>query len=205
MTARRILRDDRGTTLVELAIVLPVFLLLLFVLIDFGRMGYDYVMAQKAMQKAARLAVVRPPACAGVPNFNTRGAVPVGTTPQPYGTACKSGATICANPGTVTCTGAAGNATAAEIWTAIDPLMPPGATVANLSFTYAFNADLGFLGGPYTPMVTVRITGLNYTFISPLGGLMTLAGSGTTLAAMRAFPALPVSLPAEDLAAGEAG
>ena len=58
-------RDESGTTLVELAIVLPVFLLLFLGLIDFGRLGQEYVMAEKAMQLAARTAVVRPAACAG--------------------------------------------------------------------------------------------------------------------------------------------
>jgi Flp pilus assembly protein TadG len=54
-----LLADDSGTTLVEFAIVLPIFLLLFLGTIDFGRFGAEYMMAQKAMQLAARTAAVR--------------------------------------------------------------------------------------------------------------------------------------------------
>jgi len=78
---RKFARDMGGTTLVELAIVLPIFLLIFFGLIDFGRMGAEYVMAEKAMQRAARIAAVRPPACAGVPTAISRGVVAPNTVP----------------------------------------------------------------------------------------------------------------------------
>jgi len=54
---RKFARDMGGTTLVELAIVLPIFLLIFFGLIDFGRMGAEYVMAEKG--HAARRAHCR--------------------------------------------------------------------------------------------------------------------------------------------------
>ncbi|MGB2893980.1 MAG: TadE/TadG family type IV pilus assembly protein, partial [Albidovulum sp.] len=76
---RRFWADESGTTLVELAFVIPLFLLLFFGLIDFGRMGAEFVMADKAMQIASRIAVVRPAACPGVPASTARGATPVGT------------------------------------------------------------------------------------------------------------------------------
>lgn len=198
--------DQAGTTIVEFALVLPVFLLLLFALIDFGRLGFEYVMADKAMQLSARLAVARPPACPGVPLTNLRGAVAQGAVPPFYGTNCRAGATVCVNPGTITCVGATSNATVAEIWTAIAPLMPSNATAANLSFTYAFDPNLGFLGGPYTPMVTVRTTNLDFQFATPLSALAALAaGQDNDLPGSLPFPAMTVSLPAEDLALGEAG
>lgn len=202
---RFLLRED-GTTLVEFAVVMPIFLLLFFGLIDFGRLGYEYVMANKAMQMAARTAVTRPPACPGVAQTNLRGALVAGAVPPYFGTNCRAGATVCADPGTITCAGSAANATAAEIWASISVLMPSDASVANLHFTYAFNPDLGFLGGPYEPMVTVSIQNLDFQFITPLGALATLAGAvGNDLPSSLPFPALSVSLPAEDLALGEAG
>jgi Flp pilus assembly protein TadG len=203
---RRFRHDQQGTTMVEFALVLPIFLLLLFALIDFGRLGFEYVMADKGMQLAARLAVARPPACAGVLQTNIRGAVAQGAVPPYYGTNCRAGGTVCANPGTITCVGAASNATVAEIWAAISPLMPSNATVANLSFTYAFDANLGFLGGPYTPMVTVKATNLTFQFATPISALAALAaGQSNDLPGSLPFPAMTVSLPAEDLALGEAG
>jgi hypothetical protein len=198
--------DESGSTLVEFAIVMPLFLLILFALIDFGRMGFEYVMANKAVQVAARLAVARPPACPGVALVNTRGVVPVGSLPPYFGTNCRAGATVCADPGTVTCNGDASNPTVAEIWGVMGGVMPVGATAANLRFSYSYTSDLGFLGGPYVPMVTVETTGLSFQFATPLDGLAALAGSiGPGLPGSLPFPALSVSLPAEDLAQGEAG
>ena len=200
-------RDESGTTLVELAIVLPVFLLLFLGLIDFGRLGQEYVMAEKAMQLAARTAVVRPAACAGVPDTNLRGAVPINAVPPRFGTMCATGATICVNPGTITCTGNLANPTAAEIWADISPILPVHAVPANLRFSYAHDPDLGFLGGPYVPIVTVEIVNLGFNFATPLGALAGL--SGANAAGMPAstipFPAMSVSLPAEDLSLGENG
>jgi len=203
---RKFARDMGGTTLVELAIVLPIFLLIFFGLIDFGRMGAEYVMAEKAMQRAARIAAVRPPACAGIPTAISRGVVPANTVPPKFGTLCSAGATICANPGTITCTGNAGDPTASEIWASISGMMPTTATPANLSFTYAFDPALGFLGGPYVPVVTVEIQNLNFQFTSPLGGFAALAGApGNNLPGTLQFPTMSVSLPAEDLALGNNG
>ncbi|TGD45337.1 pilus assembly protein [Pseudotabrizicola sediminis] len=211
---RRFGRDEDGTTLVELTIVIPVFLLLLFALIDFGRMGAEYVMADKAMQIAARIAVVRPPACPGtLPSFNARGTSP--SVPK-FGTICSAGAsgTVCAAPAAMICTGAAGNPTVDEIWGAIAPLLPAGATEANLSFRYdpddpndPNDLQLGFLGGPYVPMVTVDLVNLQFTFVTPLSGLAALAGSGnpSVPGPSLPFPAMSTSLPGEDLDHGENG
>lgn len=201
------IKDESGTTLVELAVVLPVFLLVFLGLIDFGRLGQEYVMAEKAMQLAVRTAVVRPAACPGVPNVNLRGAVPVNTIPPRFGTMCAAGATVCVNPGTISCAGNLTNATVAEIWAGVSPILPIHATPANLQFTYAFDSNLGFLGGPYVPIVTVEITNLGFNFVTPLGALAGMTGANT--AAMPAstipFPAMSVSLPAEDLSLGENG
>ncbi len=204
---RPLLRDDSGAALVELAIVMPLFLLLFFGLIDFGRLGFETVMAEKAMDRAARIAAVRPAACPGVPNFNVRGTVPVNTVPPRFGTSCGSGATVCANPGTISCTAAVSNPTASEIWTGIAPLMPHGATVANIRLSYTFDSNLGFLGGPYVPVVTVELQNLGFQFLTPLGGLSALVDANGTraLAVSRPFPSMSVSLPAEDLAQGNSG
>ena len=199
-------RDESGSTLVEFAIAMPLFLLILFGLIDFGRIGFEYVMANKAVQLAARVAVTRLPACTGVATTNVRGTVAVGSVPPIFGTNCRAGADICAAPATVTCVGDANNTTAAEIWGSVSGLMPTNSTVANLRFSYAHDPELGFLGGPYVPMVTVEITNLTFQFVTPLDALAAVAGStGSNIPGSLPFPALNVTLPAEDLAIGEAG
>lgn len=200
-------QDETGATLVEFAIVLSIFLFLFFGLIDFGRLGFHYVNAEKAMQVAARVAAVRLPACPGIPSINARGIVAGGTLPPDFGTSCRAGANICANAGTVSCSGSVANPTASEIWTLIAGALPNDATIANLKFSYTYDNNLGFLGGPYVPVVTVELQNLDFQFVSPLGALAGLAGAmaSPTLGADIPFPPMSVSLPAEDLALGGDG
>jgi hypothetical protein len=208
----RFTRDERGSTLVEFAIVFVLFLVFLFGLIDFGRMAYNFVVADKAMQVAARIAAVRPPACADVPEINGRGSL-IGTPPYRFGTSCGEARGICFEPAdaVVTCEGNAANATAAEIWSVIGGALPSDARIDHLRFSYTFNPDLGFLGGPYTPDVTVELAGtapgdeqLRFAFIHPLAGLLSMSGAGTSPGALTSipFPSMSVSLPGEDLAHG---
>lgn len=197
-------RDEDGATLVEFGIVLAIFLLIFFGLIDFGRMAFHYVTAEKAMHVATRVAVVRPAACPGLPQTNLRGPVTGGAVPPNFGTSCSVAADICARPATVECQGAAANPTVAEIWALIEGALPNDATPANLHLSYSHDGNLGFLGGPYVPVVTVELRNLDFTFVSPLGSLVALAGGGTDsdLGGAIPFPSMSVSLPAEDLAMG---
>lgn len=194
--------DQDGTALVEFAIVLPLFLLMFFALLDFGRLGFEYVTAEKAVDYAARIAATRPAACANVPNFNIR----LGSSTARYGTNCAAGGAICVNPGAITCVGNPTNPTVAEIWGRVANLMPSGSTAASLTFTYSYDANLGFVGGPYVPVVTVEMPSHSFQFVTPLGQLAALAGAtGTTPGSGLTFPTLSVSLPGEDLAAGTNG
>lgn len=213
-------RDESGSVMVEFAPVLPLFLLLLFALIDFGRLGYEYVMAAKATDLATRIAVARPPVCEGVPEVNERPKDPPRVPPR-FGTACGSGPDVCAvpDPTRTTCIGTSTNATASEIWARVDGLMPSNTTVENLLFSYDHDPKLGFLGGPYVPVVTVEIIGpgkflpgiddpprLEFQFVSPLGALATFAGgNGDEIRSSITFPSMSTSLPAEDLALGTSG
>src|ERR1051325_10845948 len=53
----RFRRDDRGVQLVELAIVLPIMLLLFGAVAEFGRYFYEYTTAAKAARVGARFLV----------------------------------------------------------------------------------------------------------------------------------------------------
>lgn len=198
---RNALRVEDGGVLVEFGVVLSIFLLLVFGLIDFSRMGFSYVMAGKAADRAVRMAVVRPPACDGLPEANDRGTLQGGTEEYKYGASCSVDSNLCANPGLVSCSANSGNATAIDIWTAVQSIMPSNATAANLLISYEFTPDMGFLGGPYTPIVTVEIQNLNFEFVTPLGALATLAGATgqSGLGTDFAFPGMSASLPAEAL------
>ena len=198
-------RNQSGGVLVEFGLVLSLFLLLFFGMIDFGRIGFSYVMANKATERAVRIAVVRSSACGVLPEVNDRGVIDETTEGVNFGQSCSSIEGLCFSAETVSCKGSAENATASEIWNEISALMPGNAGIENLEFSYRFDDQIGYLGGPYTPVVTVEVVDLNFEFVSPLGSLATLAGATGvgSLGEDYVFPSMSSSLPAEDLQQGE--
>ncbi|MEW9922219.1 TadE/TadG family type IV pilus assembly protein [Marimonas sp. MJW-29] len=203
----RFAKDDAGGTLVEFTLVLPLFLLLFFGLIDFGRLAFHYVVAEKAMHVATRVATVRPVACNAVnlPEFHLR--PEDGGGGQNFGTRCNAAGNVCRPVADVSCPGALQNPTVAEIWPLIRGALPVGATPENLRFSYSYDPNLGFLGGPYVPVVTVELQNLSFQFVSPLSAFVALGG-GTAVAGLGAdipYPPMSVSLPGEDLNQGEQG
>lgn len=219
---RRFGREEDGSTLVEFGISFVVFLLIFFAIIDFGRMAFNYVVAEKALHMAARIAAVRPVLTNCVNSSGVAAIVPqtigpaTGTTAA-YGTLCRSGG-ACATPGPFFCTGAAGQAAVDEIWPIVQGRLPSGTTQANLLFRYDTDTNLGFLGGPYVPIVTVQMQNACFNFTGPVSGMIRVMG-GTPGAGLGAtgvsgsncgshaipFPTLSVSMPGEDLNVGEAG
>lgn len=200
---RIFLGDQSGGVLVEFAIVVSLFLFLFAALLDFGRVSYSGVTAQTAAQIAARVAVVRAPACIGVPETHQRG----DASPAPrFGTSCSAGAGVCDSVVTISCAGDANNSTASEIWNRINALLPTNATISMMQISYSFDPNLGFLGGPYTPMVTVELNLNDFQFVSPLAALANAAGAtNSSLPSSLSYSSFSVSLPAEDLSEGESG
>ncbi len=197
----RLSRDDSGATLVEFAIVTAIFIFILFGMIDFARLGYSYVMANKATDMAVRMAVVRAPACNNVPVLNQRGLIGILSLDLPNGSSCTERDGLCVDAGTISCTGDAQMATAAQIWARIAPLLPNDAEIGNLNFSYRYDPALNRVGTYYSPVVSVELTGLDFQFISPLGGLAAFAGAAnaSSLGTAIRFPSMNASLPAEDL------
>ncbi len=227
---KRFYLSEAGASLIEYAIVITLFLLVFFAILDFGRLGFNWVMTEKAMQRAARIAVTREPVCGGVPDLHERGTnAAVG-----YGTLCRDAAGVCADAGRQSCVlsaadidcDVASTSTAAEIWCIINPILPSNATPRNIRLSYEFDQNLGFLGGPYTPMVEVAVVTqpdvaliqdseeMRFDFITPLPGLAAMVGGGAPTnitdsggdgQADIPFPDMSVSMPAEDLAQGNNG
>ena len=202
MTARGLHRrvsgfaaDEGGAAMVEFAIVCLVFFISFFQLFDFGLFASNNLMAEKATQIAARIAVARPAACAGVPDRITTTAL----SPAPrFGTNCRNAVGTCNAVATVSCAGSATNATANEIWTRISPMLSSDVTIDDLQFTYTFDDQLGYLGGPYTPMVTVEMTLDDFQFVSPITEWAIFgAGDGSNTMSYRV---ISITLPGEDLA-----
>ena len=210
---RKFAQDEDAATLLELAIVVPMLLMLCFGIIEFGRFGYNETAAQKATDLAARTAAVRPSACDGVSGEIVLPATflpPQNSSPR-FGSLCRfttNGVATCATIPTQSCTLQegidVGNATAVEIWATVQPLVPATASPANVEVSYTFDSNLGFLGGPYTPMVTAEIVQLEFQFVTPLGALAVVAGADDNdqIATTIPFPSMSASLPAEDLGQG---
>ena len=190
--------DDSGASLVEFSLVIALVLVLFFAILDFGRIGYAFVAGQKAVQNAARLAVVSPPVCTGVP---TEHVLKNTTTVEEFGTQCSAATLPCKVEPAFTCVGSGTTATA--IHAAVQALLPPGVGVGGLTYSYTYDPRLGFLGGPYTPMVTVEMPSASLPMISPLGPLLQLVGgaAGSQLFASGQFtlPPISVSMPGESL------
>ncbi|WHH60540.1 TadE family protein [Petroclostridium sp. X23] len=58
MTLLKVLRDQRGQSIVEAAMVLPILLLILFSVFEFGRIFNAYMIITNAAREGARCAVV---------------------------------------------------------------------------------------------------------------------------------------------------
>jgi Flp pilus assembly protein TadG len=217
----RIARNEDGSTLVEMAFVLPLFILLFTGIVDFGRLAFHYIAAEKTVQVAARMAATLPSVC-DIPTANLRGTYTDATGPR-FGTNCDFAGNVCVEPAAAICDAATpfdtnGQNTATEIWNMLQFAVPndPTATFdqSNIAFSYEFDPRMNFLGGPYVPMVTVTIEELPFRFVSPLGALAALVVGGTTketealrtaTEGFKIFSDFSATLPGEDLASGSSG
>lgn len=57
--ARRLRQNEKGQALVEFTMILPLFLLLLFAMVDFGRAFYTWLVVTNAAREGARIAAVQ--------------------------------------------------------------------------------------------------------------------------------------------------
>ena len=210
---RKFVAKEDGAALPEFALTIVLFLVLFFAVLDFGRMAWQRVVAEKAVQQAARIATVRPYACSGlnIPQFNREGTNSGGYA---FGTACDTGGgDVCVSAGPFSCQGNTTNATVNEIWNQISPMMPKGITAQNLWFTYTYDKNIGFLGGPFSPVVTVELkstdgtTGMPFSFVSRLVALAGVVSgqSGDLGDSAVTLTIQSTSLPGEDLAHGTDG
>jgi TadE-like protein len=150
MTMRRplrvLVRDERGGPLAEFALVIGLLFVVAIFVFEISRFFMQAAMAEYATHLAARVAAVRPPVCPGLPDFNER----VSGSTARFGMMCSDPSAPCVVVATQTCAGAAGNAVVDEIFGTIQPLLPNGATPANLQFQYESRVS-AFLAVPTSP------------------------------------------------------
>jgi hypothetical protein len=176
-------RDQSGGPAAEFAMVLPLFFLFIFGIIDVGRFMWEYNLAEKATQMGARYAVVTDIVPIGLQDYSfaVSCAVPQGDVVEQGqfpGVSCEGGGTA-ASP-TASCSLKASSSCSPAFPTTSNPAalgnitarmraFKSDITPANVTIDY-LNAGLGYAGDPngldIAPLVTVKVTGLNFTPIT---------------------------------------
>jgi hypothetical protein len=202
----RLLHDQTGTTMVEFSIVMVLFFLLTFGLVEFGYLLYQYNSAAKAAQVGARLAAVSDPVWTPLTTLTSSG-TPGSAWQTNYNVTCGGSSQTCSGTsagaaltygsaamqrivygrGQTTCgvVGTDGDAGMCDIYDRITP--------QNVQIEYQ-NTGLGFAGRPGGPVptITLTLTGLTYQFF----GLAGLMGFNTIT-----MPDFKVTMTGEDLSA----
>lgn len=95
----RLVRDEDGGPLVEVAIILPILITFLFGGVDFMNALYQWNAAAKAVEIGARIAAVSDPVASGlnsIPGNALSSSVPSGSSMPNFAVACDGGAAACA-------------------------------------------------------------------------------------------------------------
>lgn len=184
-------RCERAASAAEFALILPVFLLFFFGIIDGGRFLYEINQGGKAAQIGARMAVVTEPL---VPQLFTQSYVgqTVGGVTLIQGDRIPAGAlgvitctnAVCSCTQTPCPTGLSTNTTAFQNLLARIQQIMPAVRQQDLTVTYS-DSGLGYAGNPngmdISPLVTVRIAGVPFSSIILFGRTLTLPPFSYTL------------------------
>ena len=188
--ARHLWADRRAAIAAEFALVLPLFLIFVFGIIDAGRYLYTVNRAEKATQMGARYAVSTDMIPTGLAtySFATTGGIPQGSSvPQSSfgGATCTSTGCACNAGATCPPLGTASTTAFNNIVTRMRAIMPE-IQAANVVVEYGYSG-LGYSGDPngpdVAPLVTVRLTGMNFQPITTLvfGATISIPGVPATL------------------------
>lgn len=176
-----LIRDQRGSSAAEFALVLPIFLLFLLGMTDVGRFAWAFAQLEKSTQTGARWAVATDVIPSGLItySFADQGGITQGTVvqkPDFPGVHCTA-----SSAGTPTCTCKSGGTCAfstAASQTAFDNLIGrmrqvyPSIRSENLVVDYDWSG-LGFSGDPngpdVAPIVTVSVQNMSFPMLLMLG------------------------------------
>ena len=197
---RHFLSDTSGAAFAEMSVGISAFFLILFGIVEFGYIYYQYNAASKAMQWAARVAAVSSPVASDLSTYTGLSATVLPGDPMPsYDVTCQASDAVGSN---VTCTGTTGLTTPSAVSfqallfgrypankTACEDPIVVGATEApgthmgvcnyfsnvkgnNLVVRYQYTG-MGYAGRPGGPVpsVTVSLRNMQYQYFF-LGGFI---------------------------------
>lgn len=184
MALRDLRQDERGATTVEFILVLPLFILMTFGMIDVGGYAWRMNMAQKATQFGARVAVVTNPVAPGLTTEDYVNKT-VGGVTLAQGDVIPAAAlglitcnkTACTSTGSAPATLGYSSSAFARILARMQGV-EPSITSDNLVIEYR-GSGVGYAGDPggmqIAPLTTVRLQNMTY---SPWMGLFFSGGIG---------------------------
>lgn len=192
---KQIRQNQRGASLVEFSLIVPLLFVLTFGIIDMGYVLFQYNAAVKATQVGAQYAATHDPV---VQNLNDCG---VADYSDKAGTDCAS-VTGYSN-WSVTCPSGA-NCNAAVMASIVTEMQAvfPNLEAENVTVTFSGEPGLGYIGrGRPVPVITVEIEDLNYSYIA-IGGLVAAIADNVNLGTTKSITSARTSIIAEDLREG---
>ena len=157
-SATRSLRDQGGAAIVEATLTIPIFLLLVLGTVDASYLLYDYALANKAVYKGARVAIVSTPVAPTITTATYTSAQLANLGSPCYnGTAnnCPASVTVvCTGTGTTTVTASCSPGTygvsSLNFKAVLDVMRAtfPKVQAQNVTITYTTNNQSGFVGTP---------------------------------------------------------
>jgi hypothetical protein len=174
MSVFHLLKNRRGSSSAEFALVLPLLLIFLFGIIDAGRFLWEFNRAEKATQMGARMAVVTDVVAS---DLVTNDYVGVDGLEEGDPIPASALGTITCDDTQCSCTGACegigGGRNSAAFTNIVDRMkvIDPSITAANVEVLYS-GSGLGYAGDPsgmdVSPLVTVRLKELDFKPITLL-------------------------------------
>ncbi|MDU8913275.1 TadE/TadG family type IV pilus assembly protein [Aestuariicoccus sp. MJ-SS9] len=202
---RSFIRSEDGISMTEALIIMPIVLLVITAMIEFGILVLQWNQSVKALQVGARLLAVSTPLVDDYEDLGDFGGTIGEGEPVPSGvasTGCGAGAPVACPSARLNRLMTGGDGTCEPTTPAIDRLVgvcdvAPWIRPENLQVTYS-RAGLGYVGRPAGPVTTITLELKNQTFEFVLLGALLEYFTGGTFSNVP-MPPNAVTITSEDL------